>query len=415
MRRINKIVLSIGVAIIVAPIFSSALAQTQQTQILLEMQSLREEVGQLRDMVERQGNTIRLLERRLVQAQDPSSVGSQYGGGAYNGDTTYTGPSGTGIDNTAAGTPYTPGSANFDPANSAPDVATGFPPQPDVYQGGQVQLPQQNEQSGEYRPFDPNTASSEGVGQIEQGVSSPQQPTTQDGFPPVVDRSIGTGTPTQPSVEQNLPPTQNGQAPVPEYQRPVTDQGISAQSLEPFNRPPVNSAPANTAPVGSLPSTGGPNNGVVAVPPSPQTNPQQGAATSQNLPASSSSSQLAEEEMYNQGFELLKQSKFEEASSVFEQQIKAYPQGSLADDAHYWISEAMTMVSNTDAAAQNLRAIVDNYPQSSRVPDARLRLAYIEERKNNLIEARILLQEVINKYPQSDAAIAAKNRLETLQ
>ena len=416
------------------PIFSSALAQTQQTQTLLEMQALRDEVAQLRDMVERQGRTLRVLQRQLDQGQtDPRALDA----------------------------PPSADSGTFDSASSTTQAPNNFPQQADVYTGTQAPGPsslepfatangqQGNSAYGQPLPAQPQVDGAQrpqANGDFYRPEPSTENPTDEvslaqqrandasalpaaqdDGFPPVVDRSIGgarTGqqgvsqqTPAYQGNSQSLPQQQVPPADLPSYQQPATDQGLSTRSLEPFNRAPASSLPATDA-----------TTGVVAVPSVPQVNPQTPAAqnpadaTLARAPieqaaeqTAASGSQLSEDEMYNQGFELLKQSKFEEASAVFEQQIKAHPQGNLADDAHYWISEAMTMVSNTEAARTNLRAIVDNYPQSSRVPDARLRLAYIEERKGNLIEARILLQEVVNNYPQSDAAIAAKNRLETLQ
>jgi tol-pal system protein YbgF len=120
---------------------------------------------------------------------------------------------------------------------------------------------------------------------------------------------------------------------------------------------------------------------------------------------------LSEEEYYAQGFELLKQSKYEEAASIFEQQLNAHPRGDLADDAHYWIAEAMHVSRKLDIAKIHLKAIISDYPQSRRLPDAMLKTAYIEQSQGNQIEARILFQEIVNLHPQSDAAIAAKNQL----
>jgi tol-pal system protein YbgF len=120
---------------------------------------------------------------------------------------------------------------------------------------------------------------------------------------------------------------------------------------------------------------------------------------------------LPEQDYYAQGFELLKQSKYEQAASVFEQQLTAHPRGDLADDAHYWIAEAMHVSRRLDVAKVHLKAIISDYPQSRRVPDAMLKTAYIEQSQGNQIEARILFQEVVNMHPQSDAAIAAKNQL----
>jgi len=420
MRRLKNVVIAVGVTFIVAPIFSSAWAQTQQTQTLLQMQTLREEIGQLRDMVERQGRTIQLLERRLNQG---ASGNQPYGSsnpnsGALGG---VSNPSVLGgqsdIYQGPASEPFDQNTQNgIEPFSTSPAVnpnTAGVPnlPAQDGFPSATERPVFDQSQEGLNRPFDPNLPSNQQNGGVvvdERAVSPAPIPSGQDGFPPVVDRSIGAGRPVeQTPTGQNQVPNQSS----PTFNtEPLDNSQASTGSLEPFNSSPANNNFPSTAPI--EPTA---NNGAVSVPPFTG-NSSQGAVP-QAVPqvSAANSSRLLETDLYNQGFELLKQSKFEEASAVFEKQIQAYPQGNLADDAHYWISEAMTMVSNTEAARVNLKAIVDKYPQSSRVPDARLRLAYIEERKGNLIEARILLQEVVTQYPQSDAAIAAKNRLETLQ
>ena len=141
MRPMKKIVLSIGAAIIVAPIFSSALAQNQQTQTLLEMQALRDEVGQLRDMIERQGYTIRQLERRLEQGQPSSSDNSQYSSqtssqnsSPNSAGTVYTGPNNSVGANPASANGYVPGGVSQNPAVNGPSYSQ----QADVYQGAQA-------------------------------------------------------------------------------------------------------------------------------------------------------------------------------------------------------------------------------------------------------------------------------------
>lgn len=124
---------------------------------------------------------------------------------------------------------------------------------------------------------------------------------------------------------------------------------------------------------------------------------------------------LSEQEYYKQGFELLKQFKYDEAVDVFKAQIDQYPTGSLADDGHYWIAESMYLNRNLTESKKYFRAIIDNFTQSPRLPDAMLKTAYIEQERGNEIEARILLQEIIQFHPRSDAAISAKNRLDKLR
>ena len=97
--------------------------------------------------------------------------------------------------------------------------------------------------------------------------------------------------------------------------------------------------------------------------------------------------------------------------NIFERQIKSYPRGNLADDAHYWIAEAMHVSRKLDVSKQHLKTIINDYPQSPRLPDAMLKTAYIEQSQGNKMEAQILFQEIVTLHPKSDAAIAAKNQL----
>ena len=123
---------------------------------------------------------------------------------------------------------------------------------------------------------------------------------------------------------------------------------------------------------------------------------------------------LAEQDYYQQGFDLLKQSEHEKAINVFNVQLTNYPKGDLADDANYWIAESMYVNRELDMSKQFFKTIIDDFSQSPRLPDAMLKTAYIEQEQGNQIEARILLQEIVQYHPRSNAAISAKNRLDDL-
>jgi len=120
---------------------------------------------------------------------------------------------------------------------------------------------------------------------------------------------------------------------------------------------------------------------------------------------------VSENDYYQQAFGLLKDSKHAQAVSVFQLQIKSYPQGNLADDAYYWVAESMYVNRKLDIAKENYKALVQGYPNSDRLPDAMLKLAYIEQEQGNAIESRILFQEIMQFHPNSDAALSAKNKL----
>ncbi|MEM7357549.1 MAG: tol-pal system protein YbgF [Pseudomonadota bacterium] len=275
---------------------------------------------------------------------------------------------------------------------------------------------------------------------IQQGAS----------YPPVVDRSVGT-QPAGPAVVAPSPAAADAQPGNPEaLSYPTNNQGQPVQASTPVGDS-VNSVQPGTvqaAPNDSYQTNSSSAAGQVAAAPgaviaipgavaattapaaagtagvsgsqSPAPNNQQAAVSGvqpgfNQAPAPSPAPVvLSEQDYYQQGFNLLKQSRHDQAVDMFKQQISNYPQGSYADDAHYWIAESKYVNRALDESKLYFRAIISNFAQSPRMPDAMLKTAYIEQEQGNEIEARILLQEIIQYHPRSNAAISAKNRLAEL-
>jgi tol-pal system protein YbgF len=229
-------------------------------------------------------------------------------------------------------------------------------------------------------------------------------------YPPVIDRSIGSpaGSPA-PAVSQG-PGSQS--APIPSAVEPVAEPNLAVP-------PAVSAGPGSAVGNPSVIDGGGAmqvpataNRGVIQVPTRPTQVPQSNSTVV--TPTVPIAPIVSEEDYYQQGFDLLKQSRYVQAVDVFKEQIARYPNGGFADDAHYWVAESMYLNRSLAESKQYFRAIIDNFQQSPRLPDAMLKTAYIEQEQGNEIEARILLQEIIQYHPRSDAAISAKNRLEKL-
>lgn len=424
MRRIKLVVMTVGVALSVAPIFNSAFAQQRNNQanLLLDVQSMRQEIAQLRDMVERQQFEMRKV-KRLQQEMQTALAASQAAPSL--------------------------GSQQFDQVDGA---SSGLEPNPSASFG--------NEQSQELTYQQQSSAGASG-GNFVNEVASQAYPNTQEitqngtiieervitaapqnsdntaeqeGVIPIVDRSFS-------QQVRDVPVTGNGSTLNGEPQATVSDDvRLNSQPLNDgqYNAPTVaRDLPSNVDAVKHAVNSA--SGGVIAIPKN-----NNGAWVTNNAPAvtvqstdtivansvpidpsiaaaksvlaatdntADSAPTLSEDDYYGQGFELLKQSKYEEASTIFERQIKAYPRGNLADDAHYWIAEAMHVSRKLDVSKQHLKTIINDYPQSPRLPDAMLKTAYIEQSQGNKMEAQILFQEIVSLHPKSDAAIAAKNQL----
>lgn len=364
----KKTLLKIGVAFISASIFSSVHAQSNDSRILLDIQAMRQEIEQLRDLVERQQYELSKLQR----SQQSGSVSDNRAPAPQPSTNTYGGPSGSSS---------TYGNPNVDNTNG-------------------TQAPRQNNGVGQNGYQDnPNVVGSvpiesyPGRNPDYQANPATTSPRATDNGVPIEERVVGADNPNyRPSYnshsdadfadfDPDFDPTaaNNRGATNPRYQ----DGGFQDQ---------VPNSPTS----GSVAT---PNGGLVAVPNTPPAN------------GSPIQASLSEQDFYQQGFELLKKAEHEEAVQVFQKQISSYPQGDLVDDAYYWIAESKYVNRDLDGSKQNFKTIIARYKQSPRLPDAMLKTAYIEQEQGNVIEARILLQEIVQFHPRSNAAISAKNRL----
>jgi len=122
-----------------------------------------------------------------------------------------------------------------------------------------------------------------------------------------------------------------------------------------------------------------------------------------------------EQAAYDGAFELLKQSRYNDAIIEFRNMISQFPNGALVDDAQYWIGEAYYVTRDFESALQAFQAVVNRYPDSQRVPEALLKLGYVQAELGRTAEARQTLNRVISQYPGSRVAISAETRLSKIR
>ena len=474
MKTVKISVFAIGVALSVTPIFNSAQAQsaTSSANVVLELQALRTEIAELRDMVERQQFELKKLKQSNAQRLSQQAVG-QAGGGYLQGGQ---GATNSGQAYSQQGIPQQPFPQQSLPQQSLPQQSfpNGQLPSDNLpVQGGDLQVGNQYvgdlsieqgdliggvasdqpaqgvldasgaqdyvdqtyvDQASAGQAVDPRYSGDReildnGVEVVDRGLdASVDSVVGRPDGPEIVERSIegSQASPSAPVLSSDLSSSVDQSASVSQA-RPQTalPSSVNTTAQNPAPQPRV----AN-GPVISVPSNNN-NNGVgngaqqaggwgvidasePLAAPAQQQQAQANSQTGSELSAPAIA-KFTEDQYYDRGFAFLKQSKYDEAVNVFKQQIADHPQGDLADDAHYWIAEAMFISRKPNEARPHLRAIIDNYPQSARLPDAMLKSAYIEQDLGNLIEARILLQEIVARHPSSNAAIAAKNRLENLK
>lgn len=385
-----KRLLLVGTLLSVTPFVGLAQAQSSgsQANLLLEFQVLRQEVAELRDMVERQQYELSKVQRSTKQVLQKNAVPQAALGEAtprFEGDRAFgqSLPTQLQINEQISNTSGELGSSAstvIESQNNALLNNSTVNTVKDTNLGTTLETVAKSKSGREYPPVDeiiidakPDTSLSE----ISERV--------------IIQNTIPQSIPEPVSKASDFVATSNTFSearPEPTLGQIVTQrEGISVSDIRPIET----LSPKSIVSIPSVPES----NGLSAIAIEPL----------------SSNSVVSEEDYYQQGFNFLKESQHPEAVVIFKQQISSYPKGERADDAYYWIAESMYVNRKPNLAKENFKAIIQGYPKSERLPDAMLKLAYIEQEQGNIIEARILLQEIMQFHPKSDAALSAKKRL----
>ncbi|PLX42698.1 MAG: tol-pal system protein YbgF [Deltaproteobacteria bacterium] len=147
-----------------------------------------------------------------------------------------------------------------------------------------------------------------------------------------------------------------------------------------------------------------------AAPPAPAKPPAPAVAA----PAKPSSPEVDPKSLYDKGYSLYQQNKYEEARKAFDAYISAYPKTSLADNAYFWIGESFYNESQYEKAIIFYDKIVREYADGDKVPSALLKQAFAFDALGDELDAKILLRKVIKEHPKSEQASVARRKLEVL-
>lgn len=122
----------------------------------------------------------------------------------------------------------------------------------------------------------------------------------------------------------------------------------------------------------------------------------------------------SERDLYSRGFELLKDRKYEESKTAFNELLRRYPQGEFADNARYWLGETYYVLRDYPAALAEYDRLVQLNPGSPKVPGALLKIGFIQYEQKDYAQAKQTLEQVVRRYPNSTEARLARSRLERI-
>lgn len=117
---------------------------------------------------------------------------------------------------------------------------------------------------------------------------------------------------------------------------------------------------------------------------------------------------------YQAAFNLLKDGQYDRAIAAFQKFLAAYPDSSLADNAQYWLGEALYVNKTYPDALAAFQRVIDKYPQSRKLPDALLKIGFCRYEMKQWEPARQILGQVVARYADTPAGRLAQQRLDRM-
>lgn len=118
---------------------------------------------------------------------------------------------------------------------------------------------------------------------------------------------------------------------------------------------------------------------------------------------------------YDQALDMLKEGRYGDAATAFQDFLQKYPDSSYADNAQYWLGEVYYVTREFPKALAEFDKVLKNYSGSAKAADALLKQGYIQYELKDWAKARTLLGEVVKNYPGSTSARLAQERLDRLK
>lgn len=118
---------------------------------------------------------------------------------------------------------------------------------------------------------------------------------------------------------------------------------------------------------------------------------------------------------YENAFQLLKDSKYQEAITAFTNFQEQFGNSKYGDKAQYWLAETHYVNLDYKNAAAEYEKILTLYPESSKTSHALLKLGFCYQELGNQEQAANSFTKVINLFPGTTAAQLANDRLRNIK
>jgi tol-pal system protein YbgF len=134
-----------------------------------------------------------------------------------------------------------------------------------------------------------------------------------------------------------------------------------------------------------------------------------------DINATSTQSDPAIQQQYQNAFNELKAGRFNESSRLFEDFIQQHPNHQLTDNSYYWLGESYYVTRNYPLALAAFQNLEQQFPLSSKLADALLKIGYTYHELEDYQQAEQALTKVVTSFPNQSVARLAQNRINLLK
>jgi len=117
---------------------------------------------------------------------------------------------------------------------------------------------------------------------------------------------------------------------------------------------------------------------------------------------------------YQAAFNLLKDKKYDDATTAFQTFLTKYPNSKSLVNARYWLGQLYLLQGQPDKAIGQFKTILKANAKGTKAPDAMVQLGLAYYAKGDLAQAKAQLTKVQQTFPDSPAANLAKTRLQQI-
>jgi tol-pal system protein YbgF len=111
-----------------------------------------------------------------------------------------------------------------------------------------------------------------------------------------------------------------------------------------------------------------------------------------------------EEPAYQAAYELVRNRRFPEATTAFNDFLQRFPQGAMAGNAHYWLGELYLLEGDSDSARKQFESLVYQFPDNQKLADGMFKLGRIYHQQGDSARAKELLQRAANESENSGSS-----------